>query len=92
MNLIAWLLAISTLITLMIQAVSFQKATVCRQEAWLKSTELKTRSLLHQPSPVERDWHLNCRIHLLRNQDEITWQRLPHLKKHEFRIDLEGSL
>ncbi len=92
MNLIAWLLAISTLITLMIKAVSFQKATVCRQEAWLKSTELKTRSLLYQPASHERDWHLNCRIHLLRNHDQITWQRLPHLKKHEFQIDLDGAL
>ena len=92
MNLIAWLIALSTLITLMVQAVSFHKATVCRQEAWLKSTELRTRALLFKPSPHERDWHLNCRIHLLRNQDEVTWQRLPSLSRHQFTLDLEGEL
>lgn len=92
MNLLAWLLAISTLVTLMVQAVSFHKATVCRQEAWLKSTELKTRSLLHNPPAHERDWHLNCRIHLLRNQEEITWQRLPNLTKNKFELDLKGQL
>lgn len=92
MNLVSWLVAISTLISLMIQAVSFHKATVCRQEAWLKSTELRTRALLYKPAPHERDWHLGCRIHLLRNQDAITWQRLPHLKKHEFTLELEGAL
>lgn len=92
MSFIAWLVAISTLITLMIQAVAFHKATVCRQEAWLKSTELKTRALLSHPSPHERDWHLGCRIHLLRNQEKVTWQRLPSLSKHDFPLDLTGEL
>lgn len=92
MNLVSWLLAISTLIYLMIQAVSFHRATVCRQEAWLKSTELRTRALLFEPKPYERDWHLGCRIHILRNQEEITWQRLPNLNKHSFTIELNGEL
>lgn len=92
MNLIAWLVAISTLITLMIQAVSFHRATVCRQEAWLKSAEVRTRALLSRPASQERDWHLGCRIHLLRNQEQIIWQRLPSLTKHEFNLPLEGEL
>lgn len=92
MNLVAWLVAISTLITLMIQAVSFHKGTVCRQEAWLKSTELKTRSLLSKPAAYERDWHLACRIHLIRSQEQISWQRLPSLTKHDFVLDVTGEL
>ena len=92
MNLVSMLVAISTVIYLMIQAVSFHKATFCRQEAWLKSTELRTRALLYKPTPYERDWHLGCRIHLLRNQGQITWQRLPHLTKHQFNLDLTGDL
>lgn len=92
MNLVSWLVAISTLLGLLIQAVTFHKATVCRQEAWLKSTELRTRALLFKPAPFERDWHLGCRIHLLRSQEEITWQRLPNLTKHEFKLDLTGEL
>ena len=92
MNVVSWLLALSTLIYLMVQAVSFHRATVCRQEAWLKSTELKTRALLSNPSPYERDWHLGCRIHLYRAQETVTWQRLPSLTKHDFTLDLAGEL
>jgi hypothetical protein len=92
MNLLAWPMAISMLIYLMIQAVNFQKSTVCRQEAWLKSTELKTRGLLTGRPPLERDWHLGCRIHLLRNHQMISWQRLPSLSKHSFSLEIKGEL
>ena len=92
MKILPSLLALSVLILLMLEAVAFHKATVCRQEAWLKSMELKTRSLLSEVKPYERLWHLNCRIHLLRNGDQVTWQRLPQLKKNHFQLDLRGSL
>ena len=92
MNLIAWLLSLSILILLMVEAVAFHKATVCRQEAWLKSTEMKTRTLLTEVKPHARDWHLGCRIHILRTQDQITWQSLPHLNKHDFTLPLKGKL
>jgi hypothetical protein len=92
MNILAWLMSLSFLIYLMIQAVDFHKSTVCRQEAWLKSVELKTHSLLYQPKPYERDWHLGCRIHLYRSQESISWQRLPNLKKHDFILPLNGAL
>lgn len=92
MKSLPWLLTLGILIVLMIKAVDFHRATVCRQEAWLKSAELKTRSLLTDPKPREREWHLGCRIHLLREQETITWQKLPSLKKHQFDLDLEGSL
>ncbi len=92
MNILAWLLCLSILIYLMIQAVAFHRATVCRQEAWLKSTELKTRSLLYSPKAIERDWHLGCRIHLLRHQEKISWQKLPNLKKYDFHLVLKGAL
>lgn len=92
MNLVSWLLALSTLLLLTMKAVTFQRATVCRQEAWLKSTVLKTRSLLSDPSPRERDWHLSCRIHFLRDQETVTWQTLPSLTHHRFDLQLEGNL
>jgi L-rhamnose isomerase len=92
MKFLPWLLAISVLIVLMIQAVDFHKATVCRQEAWLKGTELITRSHLSNPKPYEREWHLNCRLHILREQESISWQRLPHLTKHAFNLPLKGEL
>lgn len=92
MNLISWLLSFSILILLMVEAVAFHKATVCRQEAWLKSTEMKTRTLLTEVKPHAREWHLGCRIHLLRTQDEITWQRLPNISKRNFALPLKGKL
>jgi hypothetical protein len=92
MNIISWLLALSIMILLMVEAVAFQRVTICRQEAWRKSVELKTRTLLTESKPYARDWHLGCRIYLERNQDEIIWQRLPNLKRHSFSLTLMGKL
>jgi hypothetical protein len=92
MNIIAWILSLSILVVLMIQAVDFHKATVCRQKAWQKSTELLTRNFLSEPKPIERSWELGCRIHLVRNHDEVTWQRLPSLNAHKFVLPVKGSL
>ncbi|MCM2350411.1 MAG: hypothetical protein NDI69_10355 [Bacteriovoracaceae bacterium] len=92
MNLISWVLGLSILIYLMLEAVAFHRATVCRQEAWLKSAELKTRSLLPNAKERERSFHLSCRLVLLRDKENITWQKLPGLRKHQFTLKLEGSL
>lgn len=92
MNALSWLLALSVMIYLMVEAVAFHKATVCRQEAWLKSTELKTRALLTNSKSTERGWHLGCRLYLSRQEEEITWQRLPGINKHSFNLKLTGAL
>ena len=92
MNFLSWLLGLSVLIILVIKAVALHRVPVCRQEAWLKSTELVTRSLLSNPMPRARDWHLGCRIHLLREHNSITWQQLPTMKKHHFELELKGDL
>jgi hypothetical protein len=92
MTFLSWLLAITVLIGLMVQTVAFHKSTVCRQEAWLRGTEMLTRALLTSPRVLERNWHLSCRIHLTRHNNLVKWQRLPHLKSHSFELDLKGSL
>jgi hypothetical protein len=92
MNLLVWVASLSILVTLLIQGVNFHRATVCRQEAWLKSTEVKTRSLLSKPNSRERDWHLSCRLHVLREHDRVSWERLPQTKAHRFELPIEGSL
>lgn len=92
MNILAWMLSLSILIFLLIEAVAFHKATVCRQEAWLKSTELRTRVLLHRPKQKDRSLHLRCRLLVTRKNSEIRWQMLPSLKKNKFTISLDGSL
>ena len=92
MSLISWLFSLSTLVLVMIEGVTFQRATLCRQKAWLRATELKTGTLLSEVSPHARDWHLGCRIHFYRNQDVITWQMLPNLKENLFTLPLKGKL
>ena len=92
MNLLAWSLALGLLVSLMVQAVDFQRATVCRQEAWRMGLELKTRATLSNPKVLEREWHLGCRLHLLRDHESITWQRLPNIKSHQMEMPLKGKL
>ena len=92
MKVLPWLLAISTLILVMIEAVAFHKATVCRQEAWLKATELRTRTLLGHSNHSQRDFHYGCRIILVGQKESITWQRLPGFKKYSFDLPLKGHL
>lgn len=92
MNVLAWLLSFSVLILLMVKAVDFHKATVCRQEAWLKSTELKTRSLLTEESQKDQNIHPRCRLFIKRDGENITWQRMPALSSHSFVLPLKGKL
>jgi hypothetical protein len=92
MNLIAWALGISLLILLMVQAVEFHHATVCRQEAWLKGTELITRSLLTKAPLRERTWHVSCKYQFLRLKQNVTWQKIPSFRKYHLQIPLEGEL
>jgi hypothetical protein len=92
MNFLAWILCLTILIVLMIQAVSFHRATVCRQEAWLKSTELATYALLSNPKSQDRALHLGCKLQVYRKETHITWQVLPSYRKHKFSLSLDGSL
>jgi hypothetical protein len=50
MNISAWLLVISLMVTLLHQGNTFHRSLVCRQKAWLKSTEDITRFLLSEKS------------------------------------------
>lgn len=92
MNILAWMMSLAILIYLMAEAVTFQRATVCRQEAWLKSTELRTRALLTSPPEKEKGWHMSCKLLLYRKKTLVTWRRLPSLMKKEFILELEGKL
>lgn len=92
MSFLSWMLALGVLVYIMIESVAFHRATVCRQEAWLKSTELLTRALLLKPKAKEREWHLGCRLHFTRSEQEVTWQKLPSLKKRHFALSLDGRL
>lgn len=92
MNLLAWLLSLTLLVAVFIQAVAFHRATVCRQKAWLKGAELKTRTLLHDPPQSDQTMDIGCRLYVKRKEKRISWQRLPSFNKHEFVLDLRGKL
>lgn len=92
MNIIAWLLSLSLLIILMVEAVAFHRATVCRQKAWLKSTELLTRSKLTNAPEKDWDGDLHCKLLIKREKEIITWRRLPFSQEINFPIFLKGSL
>ena len=92
MNLIAWLLALSLMLTVMMEAVVFHQATVCRQKAWLKSTELMTRTLLNKPKGHAHAVDWACKLTVRLEQKKVTWRRLPKLNTHQFQLPLKGHL
>lgn len=92
MNILAWLLGLSILLSLMVQAVSFQKATACRQKAWLKGTELLTAATLTEAPTTQTTWIPRCRIQVNKNSQSVSWVRYPDLKRHQLRLKLKGKL
>ena len=92
MNFIAWAMALTLMVTFMFKAVAFQRATVCRQKAWLKGTELETAALLHQPKDHAHSIDLKCNLYVTRKFHKISWRRLPNLKAHQFELPLRGML
>jgi hypothetical protein len=92
LNLIAWVLALSLMVTVMIEAVVFHQATVCRQKAWLMGVELQTATLLHHPKEHSLGVDDGCKLYVVRKHNRISWKRLPNLKTHEFVLPLKGKL
>lgn len=92
MIIFSWLLSIALMTFIMIEALLFHKASVCRQDAWLKGTLLMTRTLLHSPASSEKLINPSCRLLVSRSDKEVHWQRLPSLKKHTFTLELKGKL
>lgn len=92
MNFLAWLLGLTLLLSLSMGAVEFFRASVCRQKAWLKGSELKTRTLLHRPPKSDFAVDPGCRLYVTRKDQSISWQRLPNTKKHQFNLPLKGRL
>lgn len=92
MNLIAWCLTLALMVTVMFEAVVFQRATVCRQKAWLKSTELQTGTLLYRPKEFAQSVDASCKLYVARKNGRVSWKRLPNLKSHEFSLPLRGKI
>jgi len=80
------------MVTVMIEAVAFHQATVCRQKAWLTGVELQTGTLLHHPKDHSFRMDAGCKLHVSRKNNRVSWKRLPNLKTHEFILPLKGKL
>ena len=92
MNLLAWLLALSTLVLVLIRAVAFHKATVCRQDAWLQASLLSTRALLPKQGQSAFLHDRRCSLLVTRQGKKVTWRRFPSLRTTSFELSLRGKL
>jgi hypothetical protein len=92
MSWISWLIGFGLITSLTAQAVRFHRATVCRQEAWLKSTELRTSALLDHARKTQKAFHTGCHTSFYRYADIITWRKWNESKKKIFELDLKGKL
>lgn len=92
MNILVWALTLSTLLTIITQAVTFHRVTVCRQIAWLSSTKLITRKTLTNTRPQEREWHVGCRQLVESKEKGVSWKTYPGFIRHNFSVRLEGKL
>jgi hypothetical protein len=91
MNILAWVLSITILFMALEESVVFFSATICRQKAWLKATELQTRALLFEAKPFESLYLASCQQLVIRRQ-YITWQKVSGGPKHLFELPLKGQL
>lgn len=82
--------SISGVMMILYQAVNFSKVTACRQEAWLKSTELVTHQKMDHPSNQSL-YHSKCEI-LVSGTKKIIWRQIPNGKSKQFKIMLSGNL
>ncbi len=89
MNLIGWLASLSLFFLVLVKAVNFHQATLCRQEAWLKSTEFLTRTLLKKNRPFEQANLSHCEIRVIQS-GAVRWIKKNEI--HSFRIRLAGKL
>ncbi|MBA2404248.1 MAG: hypothetical protein H0V66_05715 [Bdellovibrionales bacterium] len=92
MNFLAWLLALTIMVTVMIKAVDFHNASICRQKAWLKGTELQTGTLLYRPKDFAQSGDIGCKLYVVRRKQKVSWRLLPNLKQHAFNLPLTGKI
>lgn len=92
MKLVSTLLCLSLLIFTFIEAVALHRATVCRQKAWLRSTELLTASTLNSAASSQSSLDVACQISVNIEGRSVSWRKARTLKKNAFEVDLKGYL
>jgi hypothetical protein len=92
MNIITLLIPFSMLILLTIEALSLRTSLLCRQNAWLKLMEMKTRSLLTIKRDHEISWDRTCNYLFTRRENKIRLQKFPSLTSYQIELGLKGGL
>ncbi len=92
MNLLAWLIGLSSTFLILSQAVAFHRATVCRQQIWSKSFESLTRSLLKEAQDKEIRFLPTCLALIKREESVVTWRKELELSSHKFEMEIQGKL
>jgi hypothetical protein len=92
MNYLSWSVCIFFTLYLVLESIHFQHAITCRQKAWVKAAELKTRLLLDKHPESETEIIAKCHIQVSQRQKKITWRKLMNLKSNNFQITLRGKL
>lgn len=92
MNLLAWLIGLSTTFLILSQAVAFHRATVCRQKIWSKSFESLSRSLLKDSEEKETRFLPSCQTLIKRQKNVVTWRKGIDLSIHKFEMEIKGKL
>ncbi len=92
MNILSWVLALSFMVGALYESITFYQASLCRQLAWLKSTESLTRSLILGAQPQETIHTLGCQLTIKRFHRTVKWSAFPQKNWHTFEAKLKGSL
>lgn len=92
MNLLAWLIGLSSTFLVLTQAVAFHRATVCRQKIWSKSFESLSRSFLKDAETKETRILPSCLALIKREEGTVTWRKGIKLSTHKFQIEIQGKL
>jgi hypothetical protein len=92
MNFLSWTLALLVLVLLLLKGAQFYRALVCRQEAWQMSFDLGSRYLFPNAGTTETSYHASCHLFITRKHKQVSWQKVPSLKRNIFDLELSGSL
>jgi hypothetical protein len=92
MNLISWVLTLSFIVGACYEAVLFYQGTVCRQTAWLKSTEIVTRAKMTSPQEKEVLYYPKCQLNVIRAGNLVRWRTSLKRDWHYYELKLIGKI
>ena len=87
-----YLLGLSIIVGVLVEATMMYRTTSCRQKAWLWATELSTKKLINQDSTISYRKIHNCKVTFLRKGTIHAWKMDDKNKLVPFEIDLKGKL